>query len=479
MVGKRTRLRALGVCVVIATLVGACGNSGSNNTTSNTTAGSSGPSTTANTDLTKHIPVHETGVTDTEIKVGSITAKTNPLGGNYGSLNDGIKAYFDFMNAKGGIYGRHLVLSSERDDQMGQNQTEAEALVSQDGVYAAFIATLLYTGAKTLAQAGIPTYGWNINGEWAGPTNFFPNNGALCFTCGGRQLPWMVRDAGRHRVAVLGYNVPQSQDCVKGDVKSFDYYGKDVGAQIVYNDSSLQFGQTDFSAQVDQLKKKKVDFVTTCMDFNGAYGLLKEVVRQGLRKQITFHHPNLYDQQFVQKANGIFEGDYVVPQFLGLEQTPHIQAQKDFFDYAKAHNSNVNELYTQGWIAAKQFVDGLKAAGPDFTRANLINAWNKQKAYSADGWLVPIDWTKQHNDPTPDTYPWKIRSPWDCFNPERVHNSQFVPDGGEPGKPWVCFDGSQPEGKWMEPIHVSFVNVPADYAAAKKLDPTSGSTTTG
>ena len=38
-------------------------------------------------------------------------------------------------------------LVNERDDQLGNNLTEAEGLVNQDDVYAAFVAVLLFTGA--------------------------------------------------------------------------------------------------------------------------------------------------------------------------------------------------------------------------------------------------------------------------------------------------------------------------------------------
>ena len=129
------------------------------------------------------------------------------------SLNDGIDAYFGFVNSQGGIYGRQLKLTSKRDDMTSNNATEAQALLSQDNVYAAFIATELFTGAPVLAKAGIPTFGWNINAEWAGPTNFFPNVAPQCFAgCGllPHVTPWLAQQAKAHRVAMIGYSVPQA-----------------------------------------------------------------------------------------------------------------------------------------------------------------------------------------------------------------------------------------------------------------------------
>ena len=102
----------------------------------------------------------------------------------------------------------------------------------------------------------------------------------------------------------------------------------------------------------------------------------------------------------------------------------------------------------EGWIAARQFVDALKAAGPDFTWKNLIGAWNQQKAYTNGGLVPPIDWTRQHGDPTDGV---ANRSELQCVNFLRIQDGKFVgiyDDGG--AKPWVCFHGQQPD-TWEQP----------------------------
>ncbi len=60
-------------------------------------------------------PVDQPGVTQTEINVGGVVSKTNPLGGDYASAFDGVQAYFNMVNASKdkGIYGRKLNLSLE------------------------------------------------------------------------------------------------------------------------------------------------------------------------------------------------------------------------------------------------------------------------------------------------------------------------------------------------------------------------------
>jgi hypothetical protein len=55
-----------------------------------------------------------------------------------------------------------------------------------------------------------------------------------------------------------------------------------------------------------------------------------------------------------------------------------------------------------GWIAADLAYQGLVEAGPEFDRAKVIAATNTLTAYSADGLINPIDWSRQHVPPTQD-----------------------------------------------------------------------------
>jgi ABC-type branched-subunit amino acid transport system substrate-binding protein len=394
------------------------------------------------------VSFEETGVTDTEIRVGSITATTNPLGGPYGDLNQGIELYFDKINGEGGVWGRELTLASERDDAMGNNLQEAEALIARDNVYAAFVATVLFTGAPVLAEAGIPTFGWNINPEWAGPESFFPNGGAICFGCVGRGVPWLASEAGATSAAIVAYGVSdQSKLCAEGNRRSFEEYGPDLGIEVGFYDDSLTFGQTDMSAQVSAMRDADVDFVATCMDLNGVFTLASEMQRQGL--DATFTHPNMYDRAFVAENGELFEGDYVAPQFVALEHEPQIPAVQDFIDAA---GDDWTEITVQGWIAAKQFVDALKATGPEFTREALIEAWNNQpEPYTADGWIAPLDWKIQHVDPAENP---ENAAPLTCTNYVQIRDGEFVPAFAEGDMPWVCFEQDDPDN--LEPQLMSF-----------------------
>jgi len=113
--------RLLVLLVLLGVSATACGNSKSQTSGPTTSPLSNTPLTTASAaDLTKNVPRPGVkGVTDSTIRVAVITAKTNPIGGRYHEFIDGIRAYFKVINGKGGIYGRKLVVVSDRDDVIG------------------------------------------------------------------------------------------------------------------------------------------------------------------------------------------------------------------------------------------------------------------------------------------------------------------------------------------------------------------------
>ena len=409
--------------MAVALASAACSNSGGGKVTTRTTAAHAAPV----------VHVDQPGVSDTEIHVGSVTSKTNPLGGSYGELDTGIKAYFEMVNAAGGIYGRKLRLTSERDDNTVNNQAQVQAMLSQDNVFAVFVATLLFTGADLLQRQGVPTFGWNINPEFADKDHLFGSIGAICFSCNGRTLPFVASKLGSKKVSVLAYGV--SEESKQGAEGTRDSFKQFPTAQVGYFDDSLPFGVPDLSAQVAAMKRGGVDLVVPDMDFNGVFTLAKEMQKQGLRAVQWL--PNGYDHDFMAANGQFFEGDYVETQFIAWEHTPRIKQIADFLEWIGRTGGKPSELSITGWIVADMFVTGMRRAGPDFSRQKVVDSLNSG-IYDPGGLIEPIDWRYQHGDPRKPGH----TSPIECFSAVQVKGGRFVPAFADKG-PWNCFDGHQ------------------------------------
>lgn len=425
------------VLLAVLLVAAACGNAGEDDGATeddgaSTTAANVTDGEVSDARDDEFVPVDEPGVTEDTITVSGVASATNPLGAPYDQVWDGVDAYFAMINEGGGIYQRQLELPEENrhDDQFAQNQTEVQRIITQDDPFAVVgVATLNFAGADLLVDENIPTFGWNIQQEWQNGPNLFGEKGSyLNFTGGGPLLPFLAREIGAEDIGVLAYNVPQSADCLTGIENSFERYGDDAGAEVAFADSSLAYGTTDLSVQVQQMKDADVDLVTTCMDTNGVTTLAREMRRQGL--DVPQYLPNGYDYDFIGDFGDLFEGSYVGTQFAPFEFEPQPQGTQDYLEWIEETGGVVGELSLAGWLSADQFVTGLRAAGPDFTRAKVVDGLNSVTDYDGGGILPGTDWTIAHESDADQL----------CDAVSQIQDGEFVPQFTTEGRPFICFE---------------------------------------
>src|SRR5215475_14160906 len=127
----RLRVPAIAVVAAAALAVVAC----SSGSSSSSSAGSTSSVGASNAALTASAP----GITATTITVGSHQPLTGPAAPGYSEIAPAAAAYFAYVNAHGGVYGR-TIMYKYLDD--GYNPTTTASvvrqLVLQDNVYAIF-----------------------------------------------------------------------------------------------------------------------------------------------------------------------------------------------------------------------------------------------------------------------------------------------------------------------------------------------------
>src|SRR5215472_1323945 len=127
----RLRVPAIAVVAAAALAVAAC----SSGSSSSSGPGSSSSAGASNAALTASAP----GITATTITIGSHQPLTGPAAPGYSEIAPAANAYFQYVNANGGVYGRKIVYKYLDD---GYNPTTTASvvrqLVLQDNVYAVF-----------------------------------------------------------------------------------------------------------------------------------------------------------------------------------------------------------------------------------------------------------------------------------------------------------------------------------------------------
>ena len=164
------------------------------------------------------------------------------------------------------------------------------------------------------------------------------------------------------------------------------------------------------------------------MDTNGVVTLAKGMKKQSL--SAPQYLPNGYDHQFVSEFGDLFEGSYVRTDFTQFELEEQPQGLQDFLAAMKKLDKEPSENSVVGWLNANLFVEGLKAAGPNFSRQSVIDGINKMTDYTADGMLNGVDWTIAHTQHPSDT---KF-----CQFFSKIVDSEFTTPFSQPGKPFVC-----------------------------------------
>jgi branched-chain amino acid transport system substrate-binding protein len=125
----RLRWQAAAIMTVAALAVAACSSSSS---TSSSAGSSSSSSSSA---LTASAP----GITPTQILIGSHQPLTGPAAPGYSEIAPASAAYFAYVNAHGGVYGRKIVYKYLNDAyDPTTTASDVRQLVLQDNVYALF-----------------------------------------------------------------------------------------------------------------------------------------------------------------------------------------------------------------------------------------------------------------------------------------------------------------------------------------------------
>jgi len=375
------------------------------------------------------------GVTDDEIRVGGVVGKTNPVGRPYADAFVGTQAYFDKINEEeGGVFGRELKLVAERDDQSqaSRNIQQIRALVEEDQVFAVLpVVTQIFAGAQYLVEQGTPTFGWNINAEWSSGPNLFGEKGSfLCFDCPSLHPVYVAQQVGATNPAVFAYgNAAQSLDCAEGVRNGFETYGPPVA----FEDTSLTFGFTDLSSDIDGIRDNNVDFVVTCMDVNGNANIAQAVKDAGIELKGVYS-PEGYAADVLEDLGERVEGFYFGSDFVPFEAADASEGLQEFLAAMEERDTTPSEQGLAGWINAALFVEGLKAAGEDFTQKKVVDAINEITSFTANGIVSEQDWTQLH-EASPDAD--------GCTAILQAQGGEFVPVFGEDGAPFVCFANDQ------------------------------------
>lgn len=347
-----------------------------------TFSGSAGASSTADSQ----------GVTSNSITVGTISTQTGPISSNFSSLIYGEEGYFKYIDANGGINGRKIDLKYTLDD--GGNPTTfnqlTSTLINQDHVFAITgVATAFFT-PNLFTESGIPTYGYNVTGNWQTAPNLFAAGGSVqYYPAEAPEVSYVINKTHAKSIAVVGYGIASSSAACQAAANGL----KAAGYNISYIDVKINYPGTTVATDVQRMKQAGSDFVLSCMDVQGNITMARAISQYGLK--ITQLWLNGNDIQTLQQNQSLMQGIYFdiahVPFAASTSEYPGL---KTYLTAMKKYEPKYvqDEVAIQGWESAALFAQGVKMAGNNLTWANVIKQTNTLTSFTAGGLTAPVNW---------------------------------------------------------------------------------------
>ncbi|MBL7254900.1 ABC transporter substrate-binding protein [Paractinoplanes lichenicola] len=330
------------------------------------------------------------GVTDTEIVVGTHMPLTGPAAAGYSKIAPATKAYFDYVNANGGVHGRKITYKIMDDGYNPANtQQVVRQLVLQDKVFAILngLGTPTHSGVLDFLKTNrVPdlfvasgSRSWNQPDKYPGTFGFNPD-----YTVEGKILATHIKEtyAGK-KVCFLGQDDDFGRDSLAGVEKVLG----PVAAKQSYVTSNPNVGP-----QIGALKAAgcQVVVLATVPGFTALS--IGTAAKIGFKPQFVVSNVGS-DPTTLAKTLGaaapLLEG-VVAANYLPLANdaaNPWIElytkVNKEYNSGAEMDN---NVVY--GMSVAYLFVQALQSAGKDLTRDGIIEAVQKG-GFTGPG-LVPV-----------------------------------------------------------------------------------------
>ena len=348
------------------------------------------------------------GVTDTEIVLGMQLPQTGPASPGYNKVDDAMRAYFDYVNSKGGVYGRDITLVAKDDTyKAGLTVSTASALINKDKVFAMVgsIGTQTHISViKDINRRGIP--------------DLFVNSGYSGFYTDPKKYPTTFGGLGTYvaEAKILGKYIKKNFSSNKvGIVYQTDDFGRNTveglataGVTFTPRQTAATFiagtQGSGLDSQMQQLKDNEVDVVivgavasafaaavasankigykpaqwivisvgadaTTFQTILGARGIAPAVSAQLLAGTISASHapsPGEADDEFIKAFKKINE------------------------DFNKGPDSKWDNNVLQGMNIGYLMTSALLGAGKKLTRPGIIKYVKENGAKLSSAALAPL-----------------------------------------------------------------------------------------
>ena len=329
----------------------------------------------------------ENGVTNDKILLGQAAVFSGPAAQLGIQMRNGIKAYFDQVNEKGGVHGRKLELVTEDDQYEAKVAPVAsKKLIDEHKVFA----LLGYVGTPTgvahlpvVTQAKVPLVGMFTGAEaLRSPVNRYVFHVRASYYDETEKIVEQVVSTGGKKIAVFYQNDAYGEAGRKGTELALDR------RQLkIHSTGTVERNTVAVEAAAKAIHASQPDAVVMVSAYTSIAAFVRAMQKAG--SGATFYNVSFVGSKALADALGKDGVGVAISQVVPFPWGTGVPVVKEYQEAAKkAGFTDYNFSALEGYLTAKVMVEGLKRAGKNLTREGLVDALEKMDDVDLGGFFV-------------------------------------------------------------------------------------------
>ncbi len=359
------------------------------------------------------------GVSASEIVLGMQLPQTGAASPGYNKVDDAARAYFDYVNSKGGVYGRNIKLVVKDDTyKAGLTITSASKLINEDKIFAFFgsVGTQTHVSViKDINRRKIP--------------DLFVNSGYSGFYTDPKKYPTSFGGLGTYTVEakILGkYLKEKYSDKKIGILYQSDDFGRNAlagfaaaGLKFEAKKTAASFvagtqGSLGLGTQIGQLKANGVEIVIIAAVSSAtavAYATAGALAYKPAKWAVISVGADATTFQTILGAKGVplATSAAMLAGTISASHAPAAgDAEDEFVKAFKKINDDFNKATGAGKVWDNNIMQGMNIAylatqalmgvGKDLTRAKLISYLENNGSKLSSAAFAPLGYSKSTHE---------------------------------------------------------------------------------
>ncbi|HEX5863024.1 MAG TPA: ABC transporter substrate-binding protein [Casimicrobiaceae bacterium] len=329
----------------------------------------------------------EPGVTATSIIIGQSAAFSGPASELGTEMRAGAIAYFQQVNASGGIHGRKIELRTLDDGYEPDRAAANTKKLIDDGVFLLFgyVGTPTSNASKPIFTAArVPFVGPFTGAEsLRNPLNRYIFNIRASYFDETDKIVGQLVGQTLDRIAVFY----QNDDYGKAGLTGVERAMQKRGLKIVAT-ATVERNTTDVAAAVKTIGKVEPQGVVMISAYKSCAAFIKAMRTAGYNPQ--FMNVSFVGSKALAHEAGPAGRGVGISQVVPFPWNLSARVVKDYQQLLEASTGKQEYSFTslEGFISAKVLVEGLRRSGPELTRERFIGTMEQIRDFDVGGFTV-------------------------------------------------------------------------------------------